>query len=58
MDVLGLYNLRGREDFFGKNLFGSPSDPESKNIVFIDTVGCLKIDEGCLILMAVGENSG
>ena len=30
--------LRGREDFFEKNLFGSPSDPESKNIVFIDTV--------------------
>ena len=30
--------LRGREDFFEKKLFGSPSDPESKNIVFIDTV--------------------
>ena len=32
------YSLRGREDFFEKKLFGSPSDPESKNIVFIDTV--------------------
>ena len=38
LSPLAYLPLRGREDFFEKNLFGSPSDPESKNIVFIDTV--------------------